>query len=74
VTFRDSTGAQHTLNVRFTSYPIVVTGVTLDEKSVAQGASWARLGKRLVGALGQPNNVTILLRCFGGDTEDKCYR
>jgi hypothetical protein len=73
VTFQDSTGVEHNLTVSFTSYPIVVTAVTIDGKNTARGASWARLGRRLVGALGQPNNVTILLRCFGGDTKDECF-
>jgi hypothetical protein len=74
VTFRDSTGGEHALTLSFTSYPIVVTAVTLDGKSARRGASWARLGRRLVSAFGQANNVTILLRCFGGDTEGECYR
>jgi hypothetical protein len=72
VTFSDSAHAEHTLIVRFTSYPIVVTEVSLDGMNTRRGASWARLGRRLFAAYGESNNVTILLRCFGGDAEERC--
>ena len=74
VTFRDSSSSEHVLTLSFTSYPIAVTAVVLDGKNVPRGSSWARLGRRLVAAYVQPNNVTILLRCFGGDAGDDCFR
>jgi hypothetical protein len=65
ITFRDARGGGHVLNLHYTSYPIVVTSVTIDGEAVPQGASWGRLGTRLVEA-GVSNNATFMLRCFGG--------
>jgi hypothetical protein len=65
ITFRDARGATHVLTLHYTSYPIVVTRVTIDGKAVPQGASWGRVGTRLVAA-GVSNNATFMLRCFGG--------
>ena len=67
ITFRDSRGGIRTLTLRYTSYPIVVTGVTLDGKDVARSASWDRLSKRLIDA-GLSNNATLLLRTSGSDS------
>ena len=64
ITFRDAR-ASHVLKLHYTSYPIVVTRVTIDGKAVPQGASWGRVGTRLVDA-GVSNNATFMLRCFGG--------
>jgi hypothetical protein len=71
VTYRDDKTRQHRVEVHFTSYPIVVTSVRVDDRDVPPGESWGRLGRALLGA-GLDNNATLLLRCFGGDPAARC--
>lgn len=68
VHFRDSAGAAHALLVHYTSYPVLPSLVTLDDKPSPQGPAWGRLGQRLKAA-GLSNNATHLLICFGGGGE-----
>ena len=73
VHFRDAAGAPHALLIHFTSYPILPSLVTLDDKPSARGPAWRRLGQRLIAA-GLSNNATQLLICFGavGAEADRC--
>jgi hypothetical protein len=71
VHFRDAKGAVHALLVHYTSYPVLPSLVTLDDKTSPQGPAWGRLGKRLRDA-GLKNNATYLLMCFGGNVDRVC--
>jgi hypothetical protein len=71
VTYRDDKTLQHRVELHFTSYPIVVTSVRVDDRDVPPGESWGRLGRALLGA-GLDNNATVLLRCFGRDPGARC--